>query len=74
MKPNNHTNPLTVLNLRNEIRELEKSPYVHLAMAEAAASADASRRLAQLRELEHRGRFLSAAGLRLEDLEGDADA
>lgn len=66
MKPNK--NSKTVLDLMDEIRDLEKSPYVRLAQAEEVARANLQRRLSALRELERRGRYLYAGGLTLADL------
>lgn len=57
-----------VLDLMDEVRELERSPYVRLAQAEEVARLDLQRRLSELRELEQRGRFLYAGGLTLADL------
>jgi hypothetical protein len=61
-----------VLDLMDEVRELERSPYVRLAQAEEVARLDLQRRLSELRELEQRGRFLYAGGLTLADL-GEED-
>ena len=61
-----------VLDLMDEVRELERSPYVRLAQAEEVARLDLQRRLSEFRELEQRGRFLFAGGLTLEDL-GEED-
>lgn len=57
-----------VLDLMEEVRELEHSPYVRLAQAEEVARLNLQRRICELRELEHRGRFLYAGGLTLEGL------
>lgn len=57
-----------VLDLMDEVRELERSPYVRLAQAEEVARLDLQRRISELRELEQRGRFLFAGGLTLADL------
>lgn len=62
-----------VLDLMDEVRELERSPYVRLAQAEEVARLDLQRRLSELRELEQRGRFLYAGGLTLADLGGEAE-
>lgn len=61
-----------VLDLMDEVRELERSPYVRLAQAEEVARLDLQRRISELRELEQRGRFLFAGGLTLADL-GEED-
>ena len=61
-----------VLDLMDEVRELERSPYVRLAQAEEVARLDLQRRLSELRELEQCGRFLYAGGLTLADL-GEED-
>jgi hypothetical protein len=75
MKPNKPKSK-TVLDLMDELRELERSPFVRLARAEESARQDLTRRICELRELERRGRFLYAGGLTLEDLgaeeEGEA--
>lgn len=63
-----------VLDLMDEVRELERSPYVRLAKAEEVARLDLQRRLSELRELEQRGRFLYAGGLTLADLGEEAEA
>lgn len=62
-----------VLDLMDEVRELERSPYVRLAQAEEVARLDLQRRLSELRELEQRGRFLYAGGLTLADLGEEAE-
>ena len=62
-----------VLDLMDEVRELECSPYVRLAQAEEVARLDLQRRLSELRELEQRGRFLYAGGLTLADLGEEAE-
>ena len=62
-----------VLDLMDEVRELERSPYVRLAQAEEVARLDLQRRLSELRELERRGRFLYAGGLTLADLGEEAE-
>jgi glutathione S-transferase len=67
MKPEKNPRP-SVLNLMEELNELERSPYVRLARAEEQARENLTRRLAELRELERRGRYLSAGGLTLADL------
>jgi len=63
-----------VLDLMDEVRELERNPYVRLAQAEEVARLDLQRRLSELRELEQRGRFLYAGGLTLADLGEEAEA
>jgi hypothetical protein len=63
-----------VLDLMDEVRELEHSPYVRLAKAEELARADLTSRICELRELERRGRFLYAGGLTLADLGEDEEA
>lgn len=72
MKPNKPKSK-TVLDLMDEVRELERSPYVRLAQAEEVARLDLQRRLSELRELEQRGRFLYAGGLTLADLGEEAE-
>ena len=63
-----------VLDLMDEVRELERSPYVRLAQAEEVARLDLQRRISELRELEQRGRFLYAGGLTLADLGEEGEA
>jgi hypothetical protein len=57
------------LDLLKQVKELEQNPYVRLAQLEEVVRFDLRNRLEELRELEKRGRFLYAGGLRMEDLQ-----
>ena len=57
MKPNKPKSK-TVLDLMDEVRELERSPYVRLAQAEEVARLELQRRLSELRELKRLARSL----------------
>lgn len=72
MKPDT-TGRESVLEMMKAVKALEASPYVRLAQAEEVARVDLTRKLNELRELEHRGRYLSASGLTLEDF-GELEA
>ena len=57
------------LDLLKQVKELEQNPYVRLAQLEEVVRFDLRNRLEELRELEKRGRYLYAGGLRMEDLQ-----
>lgn len=62
----------TLRELKDEIEQLEASPYVKLARMEAQLVEQYSSYLEELKKLEHRGRVLEGIGISLQYLQGIA--